>query len=88
MNPNFNSNSTKDNTKITIINAHNNSVSSTIYNVNYNSGANDSRVQLLDNYYSSHNNQVKPMRNNNEGTKPPVIPSLKSKIFQTALAAG
>jgi len=49
---NYNSNSTKDNTKITIINAHNNSIASTIYNINgpYNSNItmNDSKIKIND----------------------------------------
>ena len=44
-----NLNSTKDNTKITIINAHNTSVASTIYNINngFNSNitVNESRIR-------------------------------------------
>ncbi|CDW77801.1 UNKNOWN [Stylonychia lemnae] len=87
-----NSNSTKDNTKITIINAHNNSIASTIYNINgpYNSNitVNESKIKINDQYNSSvneHHSAQQLINQNNQIHKPPMIPSLKAKIFQTAI---
>eukprot|EP00347_Sterkiella_histriomuscorum_P001092 403373361 len=110
---NFNSNNSRDNTRITVINAHNNSVASTIYNINgggrdsSQNGANAYTSQMtineskLNNYSSvmqdvNQNSGKKLLsgqgyitsqlqQQNGQTHKPPMIPSLKEKIYQAAM---